>query len=203
MSFNNFLGYFFHLCDFPCSSVTINISCTIELDTIKVVRYLITFSIKFSQTLRPIFLKKKFPAEKMCSHGKNSSESGSDVIILKIFSPKNFAKNWRFLPQNKAKLFKILIITLVLEKNANFFAENCQKSQKIVIINSTPDVMIFEIFSPKNFAKNWRFLLQNKAKLFNISIITLVLEKNAIFCRKLAKIAENCDHNFDPWSPCL
>jgi hypothetical protein len=27
-----------------------------------------------------------------------------------------------------------VIITLVFEKNANFFAENCQKSQKIVII---------------------------------------------------------------------
>jgi hypothetical protein len=39
-----------------------------------------------------------------------------------------------FLTQNKAKLCKILIITLVFEKNANFFAENCQKSQKIVII---------------------------------------------------------------------
>jgi hypothetical protein len=32
-----------------------------------------------------------------------------------------------------------LIITLVFEKNANFFAENCRKSQKIVIITSTPD----------------------------------------------------------------
>jgi hypothetical protein len=30
-----------------------------------------------------------------------------------------------FLTQNKAKLCKILIITLVLKKNANFFAENC------------------------------------------------------------------------------
>jgi hypothetical protein len=38
--------------------------------------------------------------------------------------------------QNKAKLFKKLIITLVFEKNANFFAENYQKSQKIVIITS-------------------------------------------------------------------
>jgi hypothetical protein len=27
----------------------------------------------------------------------------------------------------------------------------------------------------------------------------LVFEKNAIFCRKLSKIAENCDHNIDPW----
>jgi hypothetical protein len=31
-------------------------------------------------------------------------------------------------------------------------------------------------------------------------IITLVFEKNAkLFCRKLPKIAENCDHNIDPW----
>jgi hypothetical protein len=29
-------------------------------------------------------------------------------------------------------------------------------------------------------------------------IITLVFEKTPIFCRKLAKIAENCDHNIDP-----
>jgi hypothetical protein len=32
-----------------------------------------------------------------------------------------------------------LIITLVFEKNANFFAENWQKSPKIVIITSTPE----------------------------------------------------------------
>jgi hypothetical protein len=43
-----------------------------------------------------------------------------------------------FLTPNKAKLCKILIITLVFEKNANFFAKNCQKLQKIVIITSTP-----------------------------------------------------------------
>jgi hypothetical protein len=30
-------------------------------------------------------------------------------------------------------------MTLVFEKNANFVAENCQKSHKIVIITSTPD----------------------------------------------------------------
>jgi hypothetical protein len=35
-------------------------------------------------------------------------------------------------------LILILIITLFFEKNANCFAENCQKSQKIVIITSTP-----------------------------------------------------------------
>jgi hypothetical protein len=31
-----------------------------------------------------------------------------------------------------------LITTLVFEKNANFFAENCRKSPKIIIITSTP-----------------------------------------------------------------
>jgi hypothetical protein len=45
-----------------------------------------------------------------------------DVFLLKL--PLVFAK--------------IVIITLVFEKNANCFAENCQKSQKIVIITSTP-----------------------------------------------------------------
>jgi hypothetical protein len=42
------------------------------------------------------------------------------------------------LSQNKAKFWKKLIITLVFEKNANFFAKNCQKLQKIVIITSVP-----------------------------------------------------------------
>jgi hypothetical protein len=50
-------------------------------------------------------------------------------MILKIFSPKNSAKMLAFLTQNKSKLYKILIITLVYEKNAKFFAENCRKSQ--------------------------------------------------------------------------
>jgi hypothetical protein len=34
-----------------------------------------------------------------------------------------------------------MIITLVFEKNANLFAENWQKSFKIVIITSTPEIM--------------------------------------------------------------
>jgi hypothetical protein len=63
----------------------------------------------------------------------------TDVMILKIFSPKKSAKKLAFLTQNKAKLCKNLIITLFFEKNANFLTENCRKSQKIVIITSTPD----------------------------------------------------------------
>jgi hypothetical protein len=42
------------------------------------------------------------------------------------------------------------------------------------------------------------FLTQNKAKLCKFLIITLDFKKNANFRRKLAKIAENCDHNIDP-----
>jgi hypothetical protein len=63
---------------------------------------------------------------------------GTDVMIKKKIFPEKFSEKIGFLTQNKAKLCKILIITLVFEKNANFFAENCQKSQKIVIITSTP-----------------------------------------------------------------
>jgi hypothetical protein len=65
-------------------------------------------------------------------------QSGTDVMILKIFSPKNSEKKLGFLTRNKAKLCNILIITLVFEKTPNFSAENCRKSQKIVIITSTP-----------------------------------------------------------------
>jgi hypothetical protein len=43
-----------------------------------------------------------------------------------------------FLTQNKAKFWKKMIITFVFDKNAYFFAENCQKTQRIVIITSTP-----------------------------------------------------------------
>jgi hypothetical protein len=62
--------------------------------------------------------------------------SGTDVTIFKTFLPKYLAKKLPFLNQNKAKSCKILIITLVFEKK--FFGENWRKSQKLVIILSTP-----------------------------------------------------------------
>jgi hypothetical protein len=58
-------------------------------------------------------------------------------MILKIFSPKKMAKHLAFWTQNEAKLFNNLIISLLFEKNANFFAKNCLISPKIVIITST------------------------------------------------------------------
>jgi hypothetical protein len=57
--------------------------------------------------------------------------------FLNFFAEK-FSKKMPFLNQNKAKLGKLLIITLVFEKTPIFFAENCRKTQKIVIITSTP-----------------------------------------------------------------
>jgi hypothetical protein len=76
--------------------------------------------------------------QNFCEPKHKFIQPGTDVMILKIFSPKKSAKKLPFLTQNKAKLCIILILTLVFEKNANFFAECCQKSQKIVIITSTP-----------------------------------------------------------------
>jgi hypothetical protein len=56
------------------------------------------------------------------------------------------------LTRNKGKLCKILIITLFFEKNANFFAKNCWKSQKIVIITSTPGQLF--LTTNRNHKKN-------------------------------------------------
>jgi hypothetical protein len=66
-------------------------------------------------------------------------DRGPMLRFFKYFRRKNSAKKLSFLTQNKVKLCKILIIALVFEKNAIFVAENWQKSQKIVIITSTPD----------------------------------------------------------------
>jgi hypothetical protein len=72
------------------------------------------------------------PAWQICLH------PGTDVVILKIFSPKNCRKNWRFYSKT-ASLCKKWIKTLVFKKNANFFTENWGKSLKIVIITLTLD----------------------------------------------------------------
>jgi hypothetical protein len=63
------------------------------------------------------------------------------------------------------------------------------------------DVVIFKnTFAEKFSEKNWRFLLKLLLVFAKIVIITLVFEINAnLFRRKLGKIAENCDHNIDPW----
>jgi hypothetical protein len=58
-------------------------------------------------------------------------------MLLKNFSPKKLAKI-AFLTQDKAKLCKNLIITMLFGKNFNVFAENFRESQNIVIKTSNP-----------------------------------------------------------------
>jgi hypothetical protein len=65
--------------------------------------------------------------------------SGTDVMIFWIFSPKKSPKELAFLTQNKAKLWKKWSWHWFLRKTPIFFAENWLKSQKTVIITSTPD----------------------------------------------------------------
>jgi hypothetical protein len=61
-----------------------------------------------------------------------------DRCYSNIFAEK-FGKNIGvFFAQTTASFCKNEIITLVFEKNANFFAENWQNRQKIAIITSTP-----------------------------------------------------------------
>jgi hypothetical protein len=58
-------------------------------------------------------------------------QPGTDVTIFKIFSPKILAKKiGSKIYSKQAKLCKILIITLVFEKNANFFAEKLPKNRR-------------------------------------------------------------------------
>jgi hypothetical protein len=53
-----------------------------------------------------------------------------------------------------------MIKTLVFEKNANVFEENCQKSPKIVIITSTPGIqgyqMVYCQTKKSHLGKFWR-----------------------------------------------
>jgi hypothetical protein len=58
-------------------------------------------------------------------------------MILKIFSPKKFGKNICVFCPNCCYFLQKFDHNIGFWENANFFAENLQKSQKIVIITST------------------------------------------------------------------
>jgi hypothetical protein len=59
------------------------------------------------------------------------TQPGTDVMIFKIFSLKHFAKKLAFFAQNKAKLCKNWIITLVFEKNTNFLPKIGKNRRKL------------------------------------------------------------------------
>jgi hypothetical protein len=65
---------------------------------------------------------------KKLSKWRKFAQSGTYVMIFKYFRQKIRRKNWHFLSQNKAKICKMLIITLVFDKTL-FFR---RKSSKIV-----------------------------------------------------------------------
>jgi hypothetical protein len=76
-------------------------------------------------------------------------------MIFQIFSPKILAKILAFFAQTAATFCKNLIITLVFEKNANFFAENWQKSQKIMIITSAPGELCIAVISADKWGNDF------------------------------------------------
>jgi hypothetical protein len=77
-----------------------------------------------------------------------------------------------FLTQNKAKLCKIFIITLVFEKNA-IFAENWQKSHKIAIITTTPGHTDLYSFVYNITSKNTTTEFPVRKKMFYSKLLCL------------------------------
>jgi hypothetical protein len=74
-----------------------------------------------------------------------------------------------------------MIITLVFEKNANFFAKNCQKSQKIVIITSVPGL--------DNYAEENDILMKTAYRFLRTKILTLLLGKiDNLYAGNLSKL---------------
>jgi hypothetical protein len=67
-----------------------------------------------------------------------NKSSGTTAMILKLFSPKNVAKILAFFAQTTVTFCKKIDHNIGFLEKRHFFAENWQKSQKIVIIPSTP-----------------------------------------------------------------
>jgi DNA polymerase II small subunit/DNA polymerase delta subunit B len=73
-----------------------------------------------------------------------------------------------------------MIITLILRKNANFFAENWQKSQKIVIITVTPGQPDPNLTLNQNRASNYtkKLFLKNNLRMATNADHVTTNEKN-------------------------
>jgi hypothetical protein len=72
-------------------------------------------------------------------------------------------------------------------------------SSEVVGLDPGTDIIFFSIFLPKKWRIDMRFWLETKVNHANIWLDHWVLRKTPIFAEKLPKIAENCDHNIDPW----
>jgi hypothetical protein len=81
--------------------------------------------------------------KKYCQKWKSGMRVAASVTRdryydFEIYWPNSWPKNWPLFVQNNVTFCKIRIITLVFKKNEKLFTKNCRKSQKIVIIASTP-----------------------------------------------------------------
>jgi hypothetical protein len=117
-------------------------------------------------------------------------------MIFKIFSPKNFAKKLAFFAQTTASFCKNCDHNIVFWEKRQFFAENWQKSQKIVIITSTPGCRNVQPKSVHMWVKKFSVL----HKLFHVLMPHIVAEhKNqlpgVLACRRLPSAA-----GFEKWS---
>jgi hypothetical protein len=142
---------------------------------------------------------------------------GTDVMILKIFSPKILAKKLAFFCSKLSYIMQKFnnYLHWFLRKAPIFFCRNCQKSHKIVIITSTPDwvnfgrlsdagkvqgSMLWSQFSPifPNFRrKNWRFLkYQCYDQLF--SKFSFVLSQKRRFFRWIFRRKYFFNYNIGP-----
>jgi hypothetical protein len=59
------------------------------------------------------------------------------------------------------------------------------------------NVMILKIFLPKKIGETLGTFDSKYSNLRRKVVVALVFKKIANFCRKMVKIAENCDHNID------
>jgi hypothetical protein len=99
---------------------------------------------------------------------------------------------------------KIVIIALVFEKNANFFVENCRKSQKIVIITSTPaNCAVQKSIAVKTWDRGYDFKNIFAKKMAQIlaflrqTNVSFLQKKHWLFALFSPKMVENRRKNFN------
>jgi hypothetical protein len=84
------------------------------------------------------------------------------------------------------------------ETQGNYFSTKVQHifKRKKTKLRSFPDLQgpIFKIVTPKKWLFRFKLLLFWAEKYHNIGF----QEERHFVCRKLVKIAKNCDHNIDP-----
>jgi hypothetical protein len=99
-------------------------------------------------------------------------------------------KIWRFFAQTGAKICKNLIITLIFERNANFFAENWQKSHKNCDHDIDPvySSFLFYLQNVSNFSpqtcpmlevNHWHTLVQVEFEISKLKKVEFEISKDS------------------------